>query len=199
MVFRPLAGCGLFRPRSATGSMPSRFPSPCGVWVVSTEKRTGGITKCFRPLAGCGLFLFAERERLERLYGFPSPCGVWVVSRYHTLPEPFPRFPSPCGVWVVSRSDAAFRDTGRFPSPCGVWVVSEIWQSRSGFFRSFRPLAGCGLFLIRRSIIGRIDRFPSPCGVWVVSRKSQLHNPRESGFRPLAGCGLFLQASGLYQ
>ena len=52
----PLRGVGCFE----TGSLhhrPARFPSPCGVWVVSM------------PL-----------DVLNYYAPFPSPCGVWVVS-----------------------------------------------------------------------------------------------------------------------
>ena len=75
--FRPLAGCGLFRRcftyRTRTRvSVPLRgvgcfdieiilsalweFPSPCGVWVVSSWQFKVRKWICFRPLAGCGLF-----------------------------------------------------------------------------------------------------------------------------------------------
>ena len=147
MVFRPLAGCGLFRPRSATGSMPSRFPSPCGVWVVSMAQ------------------FFANCKTLK----FPSPCGVWVVS-------------------TITNEK---RGIIMFPSPCGVWVVSRVCYADHKNTKSFRPLAGCGLFLGQRGQGLRLivsvplrgvgcfcdkrceacqyPEFPSPCGVWVVS------------------------------
>ena len=35
--FRPLAGCGLFPGRPAIIVSNDKFPSPCGVWVVSRE------------------------------------------------------------------------------------------------------------------------------------------------------------------
>ena len=60
--------------------MKKSFPSPCGVWIVST---VGTLTStkcmaCFRPLAGK---VFRIAEEIEAIYnGFPSPCGVWVVS-----------------------------------------------------------------------------------------------------------------------
>ena len=38
----------------------SRFPSPCGVWVVS-------------------IWLAILKQRSTK---FPSPCGVWVVSGF---------------------------------------------------------------------------------------------------------------------
>ena len=34
---------------------------------------------------------------------------------------------------------------------------------------SFRPLAGCGLFLFAVYGFASLAEFPSPCGVWVVS------------------------------
>ena len=78
----------------------------------------------------------------------------------------------------------------------------------------FRPLAGCGLFLLFESdslkaavsvplrgvgcfiLLSRLKldmMFPSPCGVWVVSIRL-LDGRIELGFRPLAGCGLFRQS-----
>ncbi len=55
--FRPLAGCGLFLLRRMLWLWWGRFPSPCGVWVVSPQSCAHSN---FEP--------------------FPSPCGVWVVS-----------------------------------------------------------------------------------------------------------------------
>ena len=55
-----------------------------------------------------------------------------------------------------------------FPSPCGVWVVSVRALPPPRAIRGFRPLAGCGLFLL----------------------SGGLHETVTS-FRPLAGCGLF--------
>ena len=54
--FRPLAGCGLFLESNGEFDAYERFPSPCGVWVVSLlpQRRSGRYG--FRPLAGCGLF-----------------------------------------------------------------------------------------------------------------------------------------------
>ena len=86
----PLRGVGCFE----TGSLhhrPARFPSPCGVWVVSM------------PL-----------DVLNYYAPFPSPCGVWVVSaikweRYNYRIKCRQRsFPSPCGVWVVSNMAIAY-------------------------------------------------------------------------------------------
>ena len=97
------------------------------------------------PLRGVGCFLYYERLELSNKE-FPSPCGVWVVS--------VPRD----GVLLASE----------FPSPCGVWVVSVRALPPPRAIRGFRPLAGCGLFLL----------------------SGGLHETVTS-FRPLAGCGLF--------
>ena len=99
----------------------------------------------FRPLAGVGCFMSIAIGRVAQS-GFPSPCGVWVVS--------VPRD----GVLLASE----------FPSPCGVWVVSVRALPPPRAIRDFRPLAGCGLFLL----------------------SGGLHETVTS-FRPLAGCGLF--------
>ena len=78
-----------------------RFPSPCGVWVVSHQSGPAPSNKTF-----------------------PSPCGVWVVSELQSYNTIVSRFPSPCGVWVVSMCSMSSAETTKFPSPCGVWVVS---------------------------------------------------------------------------
>ena len=57
----------------------SLFPSPCGVWVVSSIASRGVRLVSFRPLAGCGLFRIIAKLRAF-VFWFPSPCGVWVVS-----------------------------------------------------------------------------------------------------------------------
>ena len=53
----PLRGVGCFSWRWSDDGIHCRFPSPCGVWVVSS----GTPTRHSSPI-------------------FPSPCGVWVVS-----------------------------------------------------------------------------------------------------------------------
>ena len=71
-------------------------------------------------------------------------------------------------MWVVSELIRKFGIDGAFPSPCGVWVVSYIrlydgrvelvsvplrgvgcfqyGYNKDTDYKSFRPLAGCGLF-----------------------------------------------------
>ena len=146
MVFRPLAGCGLFpsgrclRHGLSGVSVPLRgvgcfrgkederflwpeFPSPCGVWVVSTSAGSTASRSCFRPLAGCGLFPIVSLLR----------C---LIKRFRPL--------AGCGL---------------FPPPSRKAVQPG----------SFRPLAGCGLFHQYLENIAKLIVFPSPCGVWVVS------------------------------
>ena len=144
MVFRPLAGCGLFpKTTRARISLPG-----------------------FRPLAGCGLFPRNAHIPDEHSVSVPLRgvgCFSDPLRRQHGARVSVPLRGVGCfagkgadrvgkRVSVPLRGVGCFRaEDGRpqnkkFPSPCGVWVVSEIWQSRSGFFRSFRPLAGCGLF-----------------------------------------------------
>ena len=79
MVFRPLAGCGLFPYIREIDYTKRRFPSPCGVWVVSVLYETDSLKAGFRPLAGCGLFPMETLHEGGSCW-FPSPCGVWVVS-----------------------------------------------------------------------------------------------------------------------
>ena len=194
MVFRPLAGCGLFRPRSATGSMPSRFPSPCGVWVVSHGCIDTATGISFRPLAGCGLFPSGRCLR-HGLSGVSVPlrgvgCFTWV-HRYCYRDK----FPSPCGVWVVSITPIIPSYNPQFPSPCGVWVVS-ILLSATLSSSSFRPLAGCGLFRrIADYDDGKRGGSVPLRGVGCFDSIAEMSNAT-CGFRPLAGCGLFPITTG---
>ena len=129
--------------------MPSRFPSPCGVWVVSAMSALHTpFAAGFRPLAGCGLFqllvqIICENQSFRPLAG----CGL------------FPNY------------TCKIVESNGFPSPCGVWVVSQRSRGLSLSSTSFRPLAGCGLFREWGCCKWIIRRFPSPCGVWVVSKR----------------------------
>ena len=76
----PLRGVGCFSWRWSDDGIHCRFPSPCGVWVVSENLYGCNTGTSFRPLAGCGLFPI-NNEYDYRFDEFPSPCGVWVVSR----------------------------------------------------------------------------------------------------------------------
>ena len=191
-----------------------RFPSPCGVWVVSAK----------------------IVQSTEAMAVFPSPCGVWVVSYGPTAAKKSMPFPSPCGVWVVSQKKQIPLEIHEFPSPCGVWVVSGSTMDINKFIDVSVPLRGVGCFRTspRKDFNQRVSvplrgvgcfyldrpfncmrlRFPSPCGVWVVSQKKQIpleihefpspcgvwvvsddgrsKHKKQKGFRPLAGCGLFL-------
>ena len=52
----PLRGVGCFSYGKLRGWC-DKFPSPCGVWVVSRDNmETKELITGFRPLAGCGLF-----------------------------------------------------------------------------------------------------------------------------------------------
>ena len=54
----PLRGVGRFGQGMTRSTVSRRFPSPCGVWVVSIVCTCGWAGMLgFRPLAGCGLFL----------------------------------------------------------------------------------------------------------------------------------------------
>ena len=123
--FRPLAGCGLFRASQTRRSSRSRYPSPCGVWVVSTRQVNQMKTPSFRPLAGCGLFLSRYQYR-DAAPGFRPLAG--------------------CGLFPEKRTGGITMTT--FPSPCGVWVVSAPPCTQIARRMCFRPLAGCGLFLL---------------------------------------------------
>ena len=146
-----------------------KFPSPCGVWVVSAMAKHSSVSEGFRPLAGCGLFRRC------------SACATHSMQSFRPL--------AGCGLFPIS--DCMMGVLSLFPSPCGVWVVS-ILLSATLSSSSFRPLAGCGLFPVRIQQGHRLQEFPSPCGVWVVSECAGKHG-HQKGFRPLAGCGLFLR------
>ena len=170
MVFRPLAGCGLF---------PSGRCLRHGLSGVSVPLRGVG---CFKELV----------NRKTYTIRFPSPCGVWVVSLeragYHVVvlvSVPLR------GVGCFMGNSYAERVQREFPSPCGVWVVSVIGVPDSPY-GSFRPLAGCGLF---HEYCNR-----QSCPIWVsvplrgvgcFECQSEYFR-RLASFRPLAGCGLFL-------
>ena len=126
------------------------FPSPCGVWVVSRLFPKSCRPGCFRPLAGCGLFRHEDRNELRAGVSVPLR-GVGCFRAYVMTRDTFLEFPSPCGVWVVSKYNRHTRRTKWFPSPCGVWVVSVGRCQQDADGRSFRPLAGCGLFLLRQA------------------------------------------------
>ena len=145
--FRPLAGCGLFRAAKCLLRWGARFPSPCGVWVVSEEQSND-----------------------SKACAFPSPCGVWVVSTIESIESAAKPFPSPCGVWVVSTKMNRYYIVRGFPSPCGVWVVSSGCKLRHGLSGVSVPLRGVGCFCCAVVCDSQSLLFPSPCGVWVVSK-----------------------------
>ena len=193
MVSVSLRGVGCFRVRRKAWTS-KRFPSPCGVWVVSIRTDYSQWQKAVSvPLRGVGCFINIEYE--ARFAVFPSPCGVWVVSEMVLTVHRWFAFPSPCGAWVVSTCRCA---TGRrlgvsvplrgvgcfllplsrclqsrlFPSPCGVWVVST-----------------------QLHMLSAVTRFPSPCGVWVVSPAARLSQPAAVVSVPLRGVGCFGKAA----
>ena len=98
--FRPLAGCGLFRASQTRRSSRSRYPSPCGVWVVSPNRTGCVLLRGFRPLAGWGCFVEFTGVSLRRKVSVPLR-GVGCFSAA-PLSAALTSFPSPCGVWVVS-------------------------------------------------------------------------------------------------
>ena len=117
----PLRGVGCF-PMTWTVENINKFPSPCGVWVVSPYIYKDGIAT-----------------------GFPSPCGVWVVSSSRVPGDGILWVSVPLrGVGCFDFPEYKLQGFW-FPSPCGVWVVSQQLACR-GAGQGFRPLAGCGLF-----------------------------------------------------
>ena len=163
----PLRGVGCFRQGAASATGYQGFPSPCGVWVVSsTDTTRTQTTRVSVPLRGVGCFRVRRKAWTSKR--FPSPCGVWVVSKLSQMSRKHKRFRPLAGC-------------GLFPGDDG----------RGAGGLGFRPLAGCGLFQGPQGRAqGILQKFPSPCGVWVVSADMK-NGPTIGGFRPLAGCGLF--------
>ena len=120
------------------------FPSPCGVWVVSTQicDRLNAV-KVSVPLRGVGCFMAMCAYALDDV--FPSPCGVWVVSLMPELVNSAAEFPSPCGVWVVSARTRQQTGPGVSVPLRGVGCFLFA-APLSAALTGFRPLAGCGLF-----------------------------------------------------
>ena len=79
----PLRGVGCF-PMTWTVENINKFPSPCGVWVVSPYIYKDGIAT-----------------------GFPSPCGVWVVSKTHSRGSCTAGFRplAGCGLFLAGRNN----------------------------------------------------------------------------------------------
>ena len=168
MVFRPLARCGLFRESAMPITKIQKFPSPCGVWVVSYRVNLSLLIRAgFRPLAGCGLFRiiyirYREGSGFRPLAGGGLFPGGVSVSAARAVSVPL----RGVGCFDIV---CYFHNLKLFPSPCGVWVVSYDWHHKLTGSCGFRPLAGCGLFLVYTEMILINTKFPSPCGVWVVS------------------------------
>ena len=143
--FRPLAGCGLFLESNGEFDAYERFPSPCGVWVVSLlpQRRSGRYG--FRPLAGCGLFPSGRCLR-HGLSGVSVPLrGVGCFVGSNKMLEVI-EFPSPCGVWVVSPVRIRIASTMKCFRPLtGCGLFPKTTRARISL-PGFRPLAGCGLF-----------------------------------------------------
>ena len=125
---------------------------------------------CFRPLAGCGLFP-------RRLHG----CDAEICFRPLAGCGLFPSRVL-CSRWVIV--SVPLRGVGCFlcmsrSATCGtvsvplrgVGCFGMKCPTMKNASRSFRPLAGCGLFPAHRQTGSRTQVFPSPCGVWVVSAK----------------------------
>ena len=120
------------------------------------------------PLRGVGCFNTMQRYNVA-WNEFPSPCGVWVVSLLLPAAERALRVSVPLravGCFLPVSDQAGVQDRGFRPlAGCGLFLVFVAQAIGS---TCFRPLAGCGLF-----------------------RPLCSNSNRRSGFRPLAGCGLF--------
>ena len=127
MVFRPLAGCGLFPGDDGRGA--------------------GGLG--FRPLAGCGLFLF-ETDTMKAAKAVSVPLrGVGCKRKERRSRNGSFRPLAGCGLFHTMRKENNL--SYWFPSPCGVWVVSSVTSNGWEVIRRFSPLAGCGFFLVEEA------------------------------------------------
>ena len=105
----PLRGVGCFWYWDGACAVEQLFPSPCGVWVVSSNQ-----------------------SYIVKIIEFPSPCGVWVVSWRRGCAMRKAKVSVPLrGVGCFKRFFSA-RPISLFPSPCGVWVVSAKLHILSG-------------------------------------------------------------------
>ena len=189
--FRPLAGCGLFLESNGEFDAYERFPSPCGVWVVSLlpQRRSGRYG--FRPLAGCGLFPSGRCLR-HGLSGVSVPLrGVGCFQYGHNKDTDYKSFRplAGCGLFRAIRVQAAPRASFRPLAGCGLFLSDPVLRGCS--LPRFRPLAGCGLFRGWGCCKWIIRRFPSPCGVWVVSGQQVQLPVRQLVSVPLRGVGCF--------
>ena len=71
---------------------------------------------------------------------------------------------------------------------CGLFLKSTVTLKATA---GFRPLAGCGLFLLTLAGTFWAIGFPSPCGVWVVSAVTCAQAMPFSVSVPLRGVGCF--------
>ena len=171
-----------------------KFPSPCGVWVVSLQNSLSPQGASFRPLAGCGLFP-------RRLHG----CDAEICFRPLAGCGLFPSRVL-CSRWVIV--SVPLRGVGCFlcmsrSATCGtvsvplrgVGCFGMKCPTMKNASRSFRPLAGCGLFLNEKETKNNDLEFPSPCGVWVVSRVCLRLRVVRRVSVPLRGVGCFGKAA----
>ena len=237
--FRPLAGCGLFPgyrdgsaallvsvPLRGVGCFPfvskimsaGLFPSPCGVWVVSSKRMPKRMkaTEVSVPLRGVGCFgmdftgveidpevsvplrgvgCFRQGAASATGYqGFPSPCGVWVVSAATTLSTSTICFRplAGCGLFPGARGRFYCQPGFRPLAGCGLFRFAALKAAHNA---GFRPLAGCGLFHEETRFNMQRFGFPSPCGVWVVSRNRYLYRIIKRFPSP---CGVWVVSAKLH-
>ena len=146
MVFRPLAGCGLFpsgrclRHGLSGVSVPLRGVG-CFPWISATSNQQGG----FRPLAGCGLFRRQQQNAGSNRVSVPlRGVGCFACPYPDCINDEM--FPSPYGVWVVSPVRIRIASTMKCFRPLtGCGLFPKTTRARISL-PGFRPLAGCGLF-----------------------------------------------------
>ena len=169
-----------------------KFPSPCGVWVVSAMAKHSSVSEGFRPLAGCGLFRRC------------SACATHSMQSFRPL--------AGCGLFL---SDPVLRGCSlpRFRPLAGCGLFPSLSVSSASTVR-FRPLAGCGSFRAGDDAEHGVPPVSVPLrgvgcfaslemeycwhqvsvplrGVGCFVATTDLGVVADEGFRPLAGCGLF--------
>ena len=191
------------------------FPSPCGVWVVSTladfcdhvacfrplagcglfqtKRRTKTMITCFRPLAGCGLFLLPLRSDGARdvsvpLRGVGCFVATGMIGEARAVSVPL----RGVGCFLLDLDNAL---AVRVSVPLrGVGCFLATMTDAKRVIAVSVPLRGVGCFAFLRKK-SRRQRFPSPCGVWVVS-------PYSAEIAPTGGfpspCGVWVVSITLW-
>ena len=153
----------------------SKFPSPYGAWVSSSNP-----------------------GRHEPTKKFPSPYGAWVSSKQQPQGmDDITSFPSPYGAWVssvLSNEQNTLKYNVSVPLR-GMGFIPDAVKALPGY-GCFRPLTGHGFHPFSPCSRCVSFWFPSPYGAWVSSSQPVTIILQTAGFRPLTGHGFHLMQMG---